>query len=157
MNDTEQRLHRAESILAIKALTHRYSNLCDRGFDPDRISALFVDDGVWDGGPAVGRFEGRGAIRDFLAGLATVVTWSGHFVVNDEFEVNGGAASGLWRCIAVVNNPGAGPVMDNWYFQDYHFECVEMDGAWKFRSIRTDLRKTTGYLPDIAGHSPVVR
>ncbi len=90
MNDVESRLQLAESILAIKALSHRYSNLCDRGFDPDRISALFVDDGVWDGGEIVGRFEGREAIRTFLAGLAKVVTWSGHFVVNDEFEVTGG-------------------------------------------------------------------
>ena len=157
MNDVERRLHLAESILAIKALSHRYSNLCDRGFDPDRISALFVDDGVWDGGAAVGRFEGRDAIRTFLAGLAKVVTWSGHFVVNDEFEVKDDKASGLWRCIAVVNNPGADPAIDNWYFQDYLFECVLVDDVWKFSSIRTDLRKTTGYIPDIAGHSPVVR
>ncbi len=157
MNDTERRLALAESILAIKALSHRYSNLCDRGFDPDRISALFVDDGVWDGGEIVGRFEGREAIRTFLAGLAKVVTWSGHFVVNDEFEVTGDTASGLWRCIAVVNNPGVEPPIDNWYFQDYHFECVSKDGVWKFRSIRTDLRKTTGYVPYIAGHAPVIR
>ncbi len=157
MNDVERRLQLAESILAIKALSHRYSNLCDRGFDPDRISALFVDDGVWDGGEIVGRFEGREAIRTFLAGLAKVVTWSGHFVVNDEFEVTGDTASGLWRCIAVVNNPGVEPPIDNWYFQDYHFECVSRDGVWKFRSIRTDLRKTTGYVPDIAGHAPVIR
>lgn len=157
MNDVERRLQLAESILAIKALSHRYSNLCDRGFDPDRISALFVDDGVWDGGEIVGRFEGREAIRTFLAGLAKVVTWSGHFVVNDEFEVTGDTAAGLWRCIAVVNNPGVEPPIDNWYFQDYHFECVSKDGVWKFRSIRTDLRKTTGYVPDIAGHAPVIR
>ncbi len=157
MNDVERRLQLAESILAIKALSHRYSNLCDRGFDPDRISALFVDDGVWDGGEIVGRFEGREAIRTFLAGLAKVVTWSGHFVVNDEFEVTGDTASGLWRCIAVVNNPGVEPPIDNWYFQDYHFECVSRDGVWKFRSIRTDLRKTTVYVPDIAGHAPVIR
>lgn len=157
MDELEQRLHRAESTLAIKALMHKYSNLCDRGFDPKGISALFVPEGIWDGGPDVGRYEGKAEIEAFLAGLAEVVTWSGHFVVNDEFDLTDDTANGIWRCIAVVNNPGQDPTIDNWYFQDYHFDCALDEGAWKFRSIRTDLRKTTGYQPYVSGHKPVVR
>jgi hypothetical protein len=149
------RLWRAEATLALKALMHRYSNLCDRGFAPAAIAGLFVDDGVWDGGEAVGRYEGKPAIAAFLEGLAKVVAWSGHFVVNDEIVLDGNTASGFWRCIAVVNNPGE--TVDKWYFQDYHFSCRHEDGAWRFATIRTDLRKATAYAPALSGQTPVTR
>jgi hypothetical protein len=156
-DDLRHRLEWAESTLAIQALMRRYSNLCDRGFDPPALATLFTADGVWDGGEEVGRYEGPAAIRDFMARLATVVAWSGHFVVNEEFEVQGRKATGFWRCMAVVNNTGDEPPTDKWYFQDYHFTCAHTEDGWRFRSIRTDLRKATAYMPHLTGQMPVTR
>ena len=47
-----------EGIEAIKILKARYGYYCDDSYDPDGISSLFVEDGVWDGGQ-FGRYEGR--------------------------------------------------------------------------------------------------
>src|SRR5262245_11383232 len=41
---------RIEDIEAIKILKARYGYYCDDSYNPDGISSLFVEDGVWDGG-----------------------------------------------------------------------------------------------------------
>ena len=56
-----------EDIEAIKILKTRYGYYCDDSYNPDGISSLFVEDGVWDGcasskpGPRelIGDFEPR--------------------------------------------------------------------------------------------------
>ena len=152
----EKALERIESELAIKATIRRFANLCDLDFSPDEVSAMFVEDGVWEGGGPVGSFVGRDAIREFLATLVRVVSWSGHFVVNEEFEVKGDRAAGFWRCIAIVNNRGEEPPSDKFYLQDYHFECHLLDGEWKFERISMEMRKAMAYLPHLSGQAPVV-
>src|SRR5690554_1810213 len=68
MNDTEK-LQWLYDVEQIKQLKHRYCAYCDEAYDPDGIAALFVEDGVWDGGP-FGRYEGRAAIHAFFAGAS---------------------------------------------------------------------------------------
>lgn len=154
--DLENAIERVEATLAIKATIHRFANLCDEDFSPDEVSAMFVEDGVWEGGGPVGSFVGREAIREFLSTLVRVVSWSGHFVVNDEFEVTGHRARGFWRCIAIVNNRGEEPPSDKFYLQDYHFQCLNINGEWKFERISMEMRKAMAYLPYLSGQAPVV-
>ncbi|MGH9019053.1 MAG: nuclear transport factor 2 family protein, partial [Acidimicrobiales bacterium] len=75
-----RRVERSESILAIEALKARYAELVDQRFSAgavidgaaltvlsDAVAALFTADGVWDGGPGLGRVSGRAAIAARLA------------------------------------------------------------------------------------------
>jgi len=43
--------------------------LCDNHYDADGIASLFTEDAVWES-PALGRFEGRDAIRNFFRGAS---------------------------------------------------------------------------------------
>ena len=35
-------------VEAIRSLKLRYAELCDTGYDPDELTALFVDDGIFE-------------------------------------------------------------------------------------------------------------
>jgi len=63
----ERRLQVLEDAEAIRNLKARYAALCDNQYDADGIASLFTEDAVWES-PALGRFEGREAIRSFLSG-----------------------------------------------------------------------------------------
>ena len=69
------RVASSESVLAIQALKARYGELVDQRFSrgeivdavtladvADETAALFTVDGIWDGGPGLGRAIGRAAI-----------------------------------------------------------------------------------------------
>ena len=44
----EQRITRLEDIEAIKKLKAIYCDICDDMHNPDRIGALFAEDGIWE-------------------------------------------------------------------------------------------------------------
>ena len=75
-----QRVEAAESILQLHELKARYGELVDRRFSAGQVvddvtlrrlakeaSELFTVDGVWDGGPGLGRRTGSAPIADRLA------------------------------------------------------------------------------------------
>jgi ketosteroid isomerase-like protein len=57
----------------IKRLKAVYCMYCDAKYDAAGICSLFTEDGVWDGGPSFGRYQGHDQIRNFFEGI------SGHF------------------------------------------------------------------------------
>jgi SnoaL-like protein len=98
-NGNGSRLQR-EDIEAIKILKARYGYYCDDSYDPDGISSLFVEDGVWDGGQ-FGRYEGRNAIRDFFRDLARdKIGFAMHLFMNPLIEVSGDTAKVIGTCCA---------------------------------------------------------
>jgi SnoaL-like domain len=58
----ERRLQMLEDAEAIRNLKARYAASCDNQYDADGITSLLTEDAVWES-PALGRFEGREAIR----------------------------------------------------------------------------------------------
>jgi len=53
--EIERRLTRLEDIEAIKQLKARYCEICDDDHNPDRITSVFAEDGIWESaefGPA---------------------------------------------------------------------------------------------------------
>ena len=67
LEQIERRLQVLEDAEEIRNLKARYAALCDNQYDADGIASLFTEDAVWES-PALGRFEGRDAIRNFLSG-----------------------------------------------------------------------------------------
>lgn len=66
----DERVRRLEAVEAIRRLKSRYCQLCDDGYSPDALAALFTKDAVWAGGPQRGVHQGQQAIRAFSSGSA---------------------------------------------------------------------------------------
>jgi limonene-1,2-epoxide hydrolase len=94
-HDLHTRIRRLEDIEAVKQLKYRYCMACDDDYNPAELAPLFTEDAVWDGG-AMGRFEGREAIRTFFAGASKLVPFAVHQVTNPVIEIDGDLAHGHW-------------------------------------------------------------
>jgi len=60
--ELERRLTRLEDIEAIKQLKARYCEICDDDHNPDRITSVFAEDGIWEGAE-FGTANGHANIR----------------------------------------------------------------------------------------------
>ena len=107
------RLDAAEAVLAIHELKARYGDLVDSRFErgrlrdqadltriADAIAATFTEDGVWDGGPALGTATGRDEIAARLR--TSPLTFSRHLFVKPQIHVDesGDRATGRWDILA---------------------------------------------------------
>lgn len=101
---TEERLDRLESEREIRALVHRYAELCDAAYDPDGLAALFTDDATWssrskDGSVDFGRYEGREAIRGFFAQASeSLGPMTLHYVLSPRIEIGPDADTASGHC-----------------------------------------------------------
>jgi hypothetical protein len=63
---------------------------------------------VWES-PALGRFEGREAIRSFFQGASGIFSFAIHYSLNGHIEVEGDSARAHWYLFMPARRP-AGPV-----------------------------------------------
>ena len=138
------RVESSESVLAIQSLKARYGELIDQRFSAgavvdassltriaDGVAALFTADGVWDGGPGLGRVTGRQAIAARLR--ETTLTFSRHFFVNPRIEVDGATARARWDLLSPCRRPDGTSYWMSGYEDD---EYLRSDGVWLHRSMR---------------------
>jgi hypothetical protein len=78
LEQIERRLQVLEDAEAIRNLKARYAALCDNQYDADGIASLFTENAVWES-PALGRFEGRDAIRNFFRGASSIFSFAIHY------------------------------------------------------------------------------
>ena len=103
----EARIADVEAVQAIERLKARYAELVDRRFSKGRvleadalarvaaeIAELFSEDGVWDGGPALGVSRGRAELRARMQQPTLQFSW--HYFLKPRIEVRGDRASGRW-------------------------------------------------------------
>ena len=125
LEQIERRLQGLEDAEAIRNLKARYAALCDNQYDADGIASLFTEDAVWES-PALGRFEGRDAIRNFFRGA------SGIFHI----EVDGDTARARWYlfmpCTVAAGN------LAMWRAGIDHETYARVDGIWMFRHKRSE-------------------
>ncbi len=114
----EDRIERIESESEIKALVHRYAELCDASYDPDGLADLFTEDATWssrtrDGSVDFGRYEGREAIRTFFAGASKDLgPMTLHYLLAPRVELadDGVTATGVCYLLAVLDQrPSSSP------------------------------------------------
>jgi hypothetical protein len=100
----EERLDRLESEREIAALLYRYAELCDAGYDPDGLAALFTPDATWssrskDGSVDFGHYQGRDAIRSFFAGVsADLGPMTLHYLLSPRVELGPEPDSATGHC-----------------------------------------------------------
>ncbi len=134
----ETRLARAEGHAEILALKSRYGALADARYSrkgprsqaeidavADQLAALFTEDAVWEGGGALGRCEGRAAIRDRFREPTLQYAW--HFFVKPEIRVDGDRANGTWDVLAIMTTK-EGRAM--WMVGVEHDEYARVAGRW---------------------------
>jgi hypothetical protein len=134
------RIARLEALEEIRALKARYAEVCDTGYDPERMRPLFTADAFWDGGERFGRYEGVDAICGFFADVSTQITWALHYMVAPVVEVSEDlrTATASWYLlepctIATDDGPRAMLIMGR-YADTYR---REPDG-WKISGLSLD-------------------
>ena len=138
LEDIERRLSRLESIAEIQELQVEYAAACDANYDPDRIAALFAEDGVWDGGEALGTCIGREAIRDHFAGTHARVLWAMHFMIAPKIDVDqsGSTARGWWYLLEPATLASADGPTAYWIATVYEIDYVRSpSGQWLFQRM----------------------
>jgi hypothetical protein len=139
------RVERAEAALAIHSLKARYAQLVDERYvrgnvapaevvaaRAEAIAALFTEDGVWDGGPALGVSRGRAEIAARMR--APTLSFSWHFFVKPQIEVLApDLARARWDILSPCTTASGAP---SWMVGFEDDEYARSGGEWLHRSMK---------------------
>jgi hypothetical protein len=139
------RVARLEAAEAIRNLKARYCELCDAGYRAEELAELFVEDATWDGGTALGRHEGRAAIRRFFEGMPSMISFAIHHVTNPRIDVAADAASATARWLLLQAATDATGDQAMWFAAAYEDEYVRVDGNWRFTRVALSTRFLAPY------------
>jgi hypothetical protein len=135
--ELEKRITRVEDIEAIKQLKARYCEICDDDHNPDRVTSLFVEDGIWESDD-FGQARGHEEIRELFRGFRKLFNFSQHNISNPIIEVDGERAKGVWYLMGPwtysENND------EKWLALRYDDDYVKIGGEWKYQHLRVALR-----------------
>lgn len=126
------RITRLEDLEAIKQLKARYCEICDDDHNPDRITGIFTEDGVWEG-RGIGRAEGHAEIRALFERFQKAIRFSQHMTMNPQIEVEGETGRGTWYFFGPFTMEESGQAM--WQACRYHEEYQKVDGQWLIRRL----------------------
>jgi hypothetical protein len=133
----EKRITRLEDIEAIKQLKALYCEICDDMHNPDRVTGLFAQDGIWESAD-FGKAQGHAQIRELFSKFRDMFSFSQHNIMNPRIEVNGNRATGIWYIMGpwtyTENND------EKWLALRYDDDYVKIDGQWKYQHLRVALR-----------------
>jgi ketosteroid isomerase-like protein len=142
MKTLEERLRTLEDLEEIRTLKARYAAACDDNYNADAIAALFTEDAVWDGG-ALGRADGRAAIRRFFSRATEYFPFAIHNVMNPMIEIEGDRASGQWYLLQPATMAKDNQAV--WLAAVYHDEYVRVEGGWRFKRLKVESHFLTPY------------
>ena len=128
----EERVQRLEDVEAIKRLKITYAELCDDGFPPDELVALWTPDGVWDAGE-FGRFVGHEAMRAYWAETARVTSFAHHYMVNHVVDLASSGEEATGRCYLLGTATREGQAY--WMAVRYRESYRKVDGTWFFTDM----------------------
>ena len=136
-DDLAARITRLEDIEAIKQLKAEYCDICDDMHNPDRITALFAEDGIWES-ETFGKARGHAEIRALFEKFRDMFSFSQHNIMNPRISVDGHAATGVWYIMGPWDSTGEG--RRTWMTARYDDDYVKVDGVWKYAHLRADVR-----------------
>jgi hypothetical protein len=144
VDELERRLRIVEDVAALQRLKARYGQLADARYDrrgpraadeleriAGEIAALFTEDAVWDGGPALGCCRGRREIFERMREPTLRFSW--HYFVKPNIEVEGDAARGTWDILAPCTSADGTALWMAGFEED---EYRRIDGRWLHSRMR---------------------
>jgi len=135
--ELEKRITRLEDIEAIKQLKARYCEICDDAHNPDRITSVFVEDGIWES-EDFGTAHGHEELRELFKGFQKLISFSQHNVMNPIITIDGDRAKGTWYFLGpytfAENSEG------RWFAIRYEDDYVKLNGEWKYQHLRVYMR-----------------
>jgi hypothetical protein len=140
--DLERRITIQEEIEAIKQLKARYCAVCDDDHNTEKITTLFVEDGIWEGAD-LGSHQGHDAIRALFQSFKERISFSQHNVMNPIIEVNGDRATGTWYLLGPFTFRKGNRAI--WLAARYDDDYVKVNGEWKFQHLRATGRMAAPY------------
>ncbi len=129
----ERRIAAIEDLEAIKQLKARYCQICDDDHNPDQITSIFSEDGVWEG-RVIGTARGHAEIRKLFEGFQKMIGFSQHMVMNPVIEVDGDHAKGTWYFFGTFTFYEGNQA--KWQSARYHEDYVKVNGDWKIQHLR---------------------
>ncbi len=137
LEDLARRITRLEDLEAIKQLKARYCEICDDDHNPDRITTIFTEDGVWEG-RGIGKAQGHAEIRALFERFQKLMCFSQHMTMNPVIEVDGDRASGTWYFLGPFTFRGedGAPNQDKWQAARYREDYARVGGEWKIAHLR---------------------
>jgi hypothetical protein len=138
LRELENRIAKLEAVEDIKRLQARYASALDDGYNPDKLVELFAPDGVWDGGPQLGRFEGRTALYHHYVNARSNFRWSAHFMMSPNIQVapGGDVATGSWYLLEASTSNSGGCEEQYWIGTVFDIRYVRDATGWKFKEVR---------------------
>jgi len=150
VKDLRARVEAAEAVAAIQNLKARYAQLVDERYvrgkvapeervaaAAEQIAALFTEDGVWDGGPALGVSKGRAEIAARMRAPTLLFSW--HFFLKPQIHVDGDRARARWDILSPCTTKDGKP---SWMVGFEDDEYARVDGAW----LHTRMKLTSVFL-----------
>jgi hypothetical protein len=129
----EQRITRLEELEAIKQLKARYCTICDDDHNPDLITSVFTESGIWEG-RGIGRAEGHAEIRALFQTFQKTIRYAQHMVMNPIIEIDGDRANGVWYFFGPFTMYEGNQA--KWQAARYHEDYVKVEGEWKIAHLR---------------------
>jgi hypothetical protein len=140
--ELERRITVLEDIEAIEKLKARYCAVCDDNHNPDMITTLFAEDGIWEGAD-IEAHRGHAAIRKLFESFRHRISFSQHNVMNPIIEVNGERAKGSWYFLGPFTFRKGNRAY--WLAARYEDDYIKVNGEWKFQHLRAIGRMAAPY------------
>jgi SnoaL-like domain len=137
-----------KNIEAIRSLKLRYAELCDTGYDPDKLTALFVEDGIFEVEGRV-RYQGRKQLLEHWVAVGRSIPFALHFVTNHliELDPSGTQAEGRPYTLVAAYMDGAA----HWQGLRYREHYRKIDDRWYFDHVHMTVEFSTPYNESWAG------
>ena len=126
----EKRIQMLEDLEAIKKLKFRYAELCDTGYDPDRLASLFTENAVFiltEHGVTMERTVGKEKIRQRFVVMPQRITFAVHNFTDPTIEVGDNKAEGRWYMWALQT---LGDGLCTFGCGVYHDKYEKVNGQW---------------------------
>ena len=133
LEELERRITCIEDIEAIKQLKARYCEICDDDHNPDRITSIFTEDGIWEG-RGIATARGHKEIRELFQTFQKTISFAQHMVLNPIIEIDDNRAKAIWYFFGPFtfykNNQA------KWQSARYHDDYIKINGQWKIQHLK---------------------
>lgn len=138
-DEHEKRLQYLEDVEAIRNLKMLYGEVCDQGYDPDRLAAMFTDDAEFHlnekGTTQASR--GKAAIRERFLLMPKRIEFAVHyFIQQSQIRIEGDTATAKWLMWTPQTLSGGQSVFSSGIETD---EYQKVSGKWLIKKTVLDV------------------